>query len=335
MKSKFLIKLLSWEYWPMFVVYFPITLYYLMLSLRAKSLLFFTGSNPGIENGGMFGESKFKILELIPEQFRPKMLFVDPKNGLPSQRDLEGIAFPFIAKPDVGERGRMVKIIRGPQDLIQYHHDSKFAYIIQEYLDMPFECGIFYYRLPGQNTGVVSSVVIKEFLSVTGNGKDNLKTLMSKSDRARLQIERLEKEGTDMALVLKKNERMQLVPIGNHCLGTKFKNGNEIINDQLVGVFDQLSLQVEGFYYGRYDLRSESIDALYQGDFQIMELNGAGAEPAHIYNPGFPIAEAYRSLFSHWKMMFTIAMVNKKNGYKFLSLKEGIGIYRTYKKVIQ
>ncbi|MDX1627770.1 MAG: hypothetical protein R3345_03670, partial [Fulvivirga sp.] len=68
LRSNFFIKLRSWEYWPFGLVYAPIFVYWVWLSLKARSLLYFTVSNPGIENGGMLGESKIKILDLIPEK---------------------------------------------------------------------------------------------------------------------------------------------------------------------------------------------------------------------------------------------------------------------------
>ena len=51
-------------------------------------------------------------------------------------------------------------------------------YHIQEYVDYPLEVGIFYYRYPDAETGHISGIVGKEFLTVTGNGKDSLIQLL-------------------------------------------------------------------------------------------------------------------------------------------------------------
>jgi phosphomannomutase len=62
--------------------------------------------------------------------------------------------------------------------------------------------------------------------------------------------------------VLSLGENRLLEPIGNHCRGTKFVNANHLINNQLDEVFSKISEGFEGFYYGRFDMKVESIDDL-------------------------------------------------------------------------
>jgi hypothetical protein len=97
-------KLTKWEYWPFEVVYFPIFFYWLWLSVKARSMLFFSAANPSIESGGMLGESKYKILENIPGDYKPKTFLIK----VPLKMDTilamiqeKKIPFPLIAKPDV------------------------------------------------------------------------------------------------------------------------------------------------------------------------------------------------------------------------------------------
>ena len=111
----FCIKLFSWEYWPMWVVYFPVSFYYLYLSVKARSLFFFSASNPTIETGGMFFESKWKIFELIPKEYFPSTILVIEKqshDAIVQNMADAGIVFPIVAKPDRGERGWAVQIIQ-------------------------------------------------------------------------------------------------------------------------------------------------------------------------------------------------------------------------------
>ena len=114
-----------------------------------------------------------------------------------------------------------------------------------------------------------------------------------------------------------------MVSIGNHCLGTKFLNANHLINDQLTAVFNKISHEIDGFYFGRYDLRCPSLSDLYEGkNIKIMELNGAGAEPAHIYQPGFSILEGWQVLLYHWHILYEISILNHKKGVAYLTLNE-------------
>jgi len=332
-KSNFLIRLRSWEYWPFGLFYAPIFVYWIWLSIKARSILYFTASNPNIENGGMLGESKFKILEQIPSQYVPNTILISPKvdfDGLLIKIKQAKINYPFICKPDVGERGWRVKNIANDEELKSYLQSSKYNFLIQEFIDLPIEMGIFYYRYPNQKNGVVSSIVIKEMLTVTGNGKSKLSELIMSSDRAKLQWNDLREKYKDrLDDVPPNNQRIELVGIGNHCLGAKFLNGNEHINESLTELINIISNQISEFYFGRYDIRVNSIDDLYKGKIKIMELNGAGAEPAHIYEPGFSIIEAYKVIFHHWKVLYQISRINHKRGFNYLSVKQG---WREYKK---
>jgi len=336
-RSNFLIKLRSWEYWPFNVIYGPIFIYWLWLSIRARSLLYFTASNPGIKNGGMLGESKNEILNQIPSQYRPKHLLFSPETDLDTivaalkRHDIE---FPFICKPDVGERGWQVEKICALEALKSYVNAIKVPFLVQQFIDLPIELGVFYYRYPNAEKGEISSIVKKEMLSITGDGIHTIENLILQNDRAKLQWKTLkEKFSPQLQVILKPEEKLQLVGIGNHCKGTKFINGNPLINDQLVDVFDHISHQINGFYFGRFDLRVASLEDLYRGKIQVMELNGAGSEAAHIYEPGFSLIEAYKSIFHHWKVLFKISIINHKKGVPYLSFKDGWSEYKRIKAI--
>lgn len=339
LRSNFFIRLSHWEYWPFAIIQFPFFMYWLWLSLRARSLFFFSASNPGITMGGMLGESKFDVLELIPDQYKPKTFFVKFPTSQRVVLDLlrhHGFQFPVIFKPDLGERGYMVKRIMNEGDVEKYLKKINVNFLIQELVDLPVECGVFYTRFPNERDGKVTSVVLKEMLTVTGNGTDSLQQLILNKPRAKLQWEVLrEIHAERINAIIPQGEIVELNPIGNHCLGTKFLSGQHLINEKLSQTFDTLSKGIPGFYFGRYDLRCATLQDLYQGKIKIMELNGCGAEPAHIYQPGFPLRKALSTLFGHWQNMFVISRQNHERGVQYLSFKEGKLIYRKFKVAFQ
>src|SRR5882757_1349172 len=119
-RSNFMIKLRSWEYWPFGILQGPVFVYWLILALKERSIFFFSASNPGILSGGMMGESKSEVLELIPEGLKPKTFLVTlPANAesVVQQMTSNGLSFPVIFKPDLGERGWMVRKINGVPDV--------------------------------------------------------------------------------------------------------------------------------------------------------------------------------------------------------------------------
>jgi hypothetical protein len=338
-KSNFIIRLTSWEYWPFGIVQFPLFIYWLWLSLRARSLLFFSASNPAIMLGGMLGESKYDVLKLIPDPYKPRTILVrEPatKDYVLKQIRENNFSFPMIFKPDLGERGFMVKKITNEAQLESYIHTLKKDFLIQEFLDLPVELGVFYTRLPDEPAGYVNSVVVKEMLTVTGDGTSTVQELIFDKPRAKLQWKKLKQAHTDkLPIILPLGEKFVLNAIGNHSLGTIFLDGEYLINEKLSKTFDHISKQIDGFYFGRYDLRCASMEDLYQGNIKIMELNGCGAEPAHIYQPGFSLWKAFGILFTHWKNIFRISMQNHKRGVPFTTWREGKIIYKKFKEATQ
>lgn len=335
LEHNFFIRLKSWEYWPFGIVQFPVIIYWIWLSIRARSLLFFTTSNPTITMGGMFGESKYDILRQLPADVLPKTILVNTpviSSEVLLRMSEANLHFPLIFKPDLGERGYKVKRIHTLQEVEEYLKDIKGSFLVQEFVDLPVECGVFYTRFPKDDKGRVTSVVIKDMLSVTGDGILSVKALIKKNPRAKLQWERLKIMHQEVLnTVLTKGESLELNSIGNHCLGTIFLNGNYLINDQLSESFDRISKSVNEFYFGRFDLRCESLGDLYQGKVRIMEVNGCGAEPAHIYHPGFSLIEAMRVLFLHWQNLFIISTQNRKRGFAYTPIREGFRIFKHFK----
>jgi hypothetical protein len=334
-KSNFFVKLSNWEYWPFGIVQGPALLYWLWLALKARSLFFFSASNPGILTGGMMGESKADILNKIPKEVKPKTILVH----LPADktRVLAIIAenqfcLPLIFKPDIGERGWLVHRISNEQDIDTYLSKIRINFLIQELVTLPLEFGVFYYRFPDAETGRVNSLTAKEFLTVTGDGIKKLSELIDDKPRARLQKKKLRATfSEEWSRVLAAGETKVLVSIGNHALGTKFINANHLITPKLTASFDRISKRVDGFFFGRFDVRCESISHLESGKVMIVELNGCGAEPAHIYDPGNSFWSAVNELLVHVRRMYDISIANHKRGIPYLSFAEGRSIYKKFK----
>ncbi|RMG18472.1 MAG: hypothetical protein D6730_22800 [Bacteroidetes bacterium] len=337
-QSPFFIRLLHWEYWPMNLVYTPVYLYWLYLAIRSRALLFFSAANPGIETGGLYGDAKIDILNLIPTAYKPRTCHVGRNKSKAEIRQLlqqYGIGYPLIAKPNVGERGFWVEKIDDEAGLWHYlRSHPQVDLLVQEYVHYPEEVSVLYYRFPGEQRGHISSLTLKKFLSVTGDGHSTLRQLITAYPRARLQLAVLEQRlGSCMEEVLPRGETRQLVPIGNHSRGTTFLDGCHLIDERLLAVFDRISQQLPGIYFGRFDIRCQSLEALKQGrDFRILEINGVKSEPTHIYQPGFSLLEAYRILFRQWRIIYQLSMANNRRGVPFMKAKTGLKKYwRWYK----
>ncbi len=285
--------------------------------------------------GGMFGESKFDVMEKVPGPYKPKTLLV--KLPVSTVEVIQCIRendfnFPLIFKPDLGERGWMVKKIRSESDINNYLKEIKIDFLIQQLVDLPFEFGVFYVRYPSEADGKVTSIVGKEMLNVTGDGSRSLRQLIFKNERAKLQWDHLKIVYRDQVeSIIPAGEKIELISVGNHCLGTKFLDANHLITEKLSDSFDRISKQIQGFYFGRFDLRVASLEDLEKGNIMVMELNGCGAEPAHIYQPGFSFWVALSVLVRHWHDIYRISVENHKRGVAYISFREARAIYKTFK----
>lgn len=338
-RSNFFIRLSNWEFWPFWIIQGPLFIYWLWLSLKSRSLFFFTASNPGILMGGMMGESKFEVLTNVPESLKPKTILVKKNQQVGDIRNIMervGLHFPVIAKPDIGERGWMVKKLFDPVGLENYKSKFSHNFLIQEFIDLPLEFGVHYCRIPNQENGAITSVTGKEMLFVVGDGTTSLQELILSKDRAKLQWTVLkEKFKNELPRIPMKGERIELISIGNHCLGTTFIDRSDLITEKLSITFDQISKKMDGFYFGRFDLRASSTTDLENGHVKIMEVNGCGAEPSHIYNPGNSLFNAYHDLFYHWRNLYKVSTINHKKGIPYLTFKEGKRIYMNFTKALR
>ncbi len=305
-------------------------------AIKERSLLYFSASNPSILTGGMMGESKHDVLKLVPGSLKPKTILIKLPASVTHVTEVihnAGLSLPVIFKPDLGERGWMVKRIEGERDIEDYLGEIKIDFLIQELVDLPLEFGVYYTRFPSQQNGFVNSITGKEFLYITGDGVKRMKDLILEKDRAKIQWSTLSIRYADrLAEIIPAGKKLELVSIGNHCLGTTFLNCNHLISDKLNSSFDEISKKINGFYFGRYDLRCATLQDLENGNIKIMELNGCGAEPSHIYHPGSSIIAATKALILHWRNLYRVSKENHERGVAYLSFQEGRRIYKRVKK---
>ena len=328
-------KLTHWEYWPFHIVYIPIYFLWAFYALKARSIFFFNASNPTITNGGFIMESKKEIYDLIPQKYYPKTEFIKENENFELVDQIlqqSNIKYPFIVKPDIGLRGSAVKKINSLEELKEYHSKANFDYLLQDLIPFKNEIGIFYVRFPNENQGKITGIVSKEFLIVIGDGKSSIRTLLKQNPRFELQLKTLEKEfGKTLENILPVSESLNLVPYGNHCRGAKFIDGHGLITPKLNQVINEMCLQINGFYFGRMDLMYNSIEELEEGkNFQLVEINGAGSEPTHIYDPKHSIFFAWKELARHITYMYQISVENHKNGHPYLPHKAGMEQYRLH-----
>ncbi len=198
-------------------------------------------------------------------------------------------------------------------------------YILQEWVDYPIEVSVFYYRFPDQIKGTITGFVRKDWMEVTGNGSNTLWELIQAYPRARFRHEELKnKHAGRLHEVIPDGERYCLSYALNLSRGGKLVSLANEKDNTLHEMFDRLSLHAGHLYFGRYDIRCSSIEDLKAGkNFKVLEFNGCGGEPHHVYGDGNTLWKACRILLYHWNILYKISTYNHLNGHPRWTHKRG------------
>jgi len=326
-----------WESWPFKLIYFPLSFVWAYFIIRSRAVWFFTPSNPTITFGGLEGEPKREMYEQLPQHLYPATFNVQPNEQLddilPRLRE-NNIVFPFVVKPEVGWAGLLFRKIDTLRQLSEYHEKVKLEYIVQNLIQYPIEVSVFYYRMPNEKIGTISGFLHKVPLHVIGNGKSTLLQLIHEHPKTNDHFDVLNKvHNGNFNKIIPAGEKYPLSYAANHNRGAQFINLEHEIDNRLLKVFDKLSFQVSGWYYGRYDIMCSSVEDLKAGkNFEILEFNGAGAEPNHIYDSGYTLLEAYKEILKHWKVLYKISRYNHKQGIPYWSFNQGRKFLKDAKK---
>ena len=319
-----------WEFWPPLIFYSPVVAYNLCLAFRHRSLTLFTAANPAIPQGGLVRESKSRILRGLgdqPEMARWRLLAAGEvgamMSALESFMEGESLTCPLVLKPDVGQRGAGVRIIRSREDARAYFRTAKKDIIAQEYIPGR-EFGVFYYRYPEEEEGRIFSITDKRLISVTGDGERTLEELILDDDRAVCLAPFFMVElGAQLTQVPSEGQVVPLTDLGTHCRGALFLEGTQLRTEALRQTIHRISRAYEGFYFGRYDIRVPSEEDLQAGrNIRVLELNGVTSESTNIYDPKNTLWTAYGTLFEQWRIAFEIGKRNCANGARPAGLRE-------------
>jgi hypothetical protein len=229
----------------------------------------------------------------------------------------------------------MFRKIDDIDQLQMYHKTITVEYLLQELVQYPVEVSVFYYRMPWQREGTITGFVRKDALDLTGDGVSTLETLMQQLiSRPGFKYDEWKNKHRDrLQQVLTKGELFRLSWVANLSRGARLVSLENEKDKRLVQLFDDLSHYSGKLYYGRYDIKCASIEDLKASrHFTILEFNGAGAEPHHMYGSGNSFWQACKIIVHHWNMLYKIGKYNHQHGVAYPTLKEGISFTRRSNK---
>lgn len=319
------------EFWPIWLIYIPVGVQWILLAIRYRSLSLPLIANPAVPLSGMVGVAKSAVFEAAGEYARqwilPWCLF-DVSNEELEQQKLSalrliaqtGLEFPLVGKPDIGCRGAGVKLLDNEQELKTYIADFPVGGCIQfqQLSQWDAEAGVFYVRHPDKPSGEVTSLTLKYTPYVVGDGSRSLAELVAADPRAGELLHLYqERHAEQWHSIIPSNQPYRLVFSASHCRGAVFRDAGELINANLTQSLDKIFEDIPGFYYGRLDVKFKDTESLSLGkNFAIIEINGASSESINIWDRKAGLWSAIRTLLQQYHTLFKLGHANRKRGHK-------------------
>jgi hypothetical protein len=314
-------------------------MYLFWLGLRHRSWTVFTAVNPGMPAAsGLVGLSKSSILSGLANAGDSIATWTVIEPGPFPKRSAalrlfmadHGLQYPIVLKPDRGERGEGVVIARDAFATEKVLRESQVPMVAQAYVP-GVEFGVFYFRRPGDSMGEIFAITEKRDVRVTGDGRRTLEELILQDERAigmvGFFLNRFRDRLTEIPMA---GDAVTLSELGTHCRGALFLDGNGLNTSRLEQSIEAVSRTYAGFYFGRYDVRADSIEAFQQGEFKVIELNGVTSEATNIYDPKHSVWYGWHILCEQWRIAFEIGAANRRKGARVWSARELWRLWREH-----
>lgn len=316
------------ERMPKWLICVPLTLQWLYLAFRYKSLTLPTAANPAITSGGLVGEGKLEYFEGMGPLARAATarycaVVATPLPSAPALRAAlrtAVIGFPLIAKPDLGLCGYGVRRVANMLELLDYlaAFPGGETVVLQQYLPQEGEAGIFYVRDPRSGNSRLIGLTLRYFPRVTGDGHQTLAQLIAADPRAsRLVTAPRHRCSHDGRRVPAAGELVRLATVGSTRVGGLYLDGGVHISPQLTRAIDGIAGDMPMFNFGRFDVRFDSLAELRAGrGFTIMEINGAGSEAIQAWDPACGLLDGFRMIFEKQRLAFAVGHIMRRAGFK-------------------
>jgi hypothetical protein len=305
----------------------PMVAQWVWLSLLHRSITLPSCANPSLTAGGLVGEGKMEYLTIMGDVARASTANTTSVliEGPDSVRDVHaamqqlGLSYPVVLKPDLGWCGFGVRRVDGPQELEKYvaAYPPGERLVLQEWLDTDGEAGLFYLRQPGESSGELIGVLLRHFPRVVGDGVRTIAELMVADQRAsRLGRDGASEPCCDARRIPAHGELVRIAAVSSTRVGGGYEDGGANITHELAQAVDAIAQDMTDFHAGRFDVKFRDLAELRAGRFRIIEVNGAGSEAVHAWDPRFSLRQAYGIVFAKQRRLFGIASEMRRRGHR-------------------
>lgn len=332
------------EFWPGWVMYFPVGLQWIILSIRYGSLTLPFLANPSLRLSGMVGVGKTELMSQATDKAKEVILpYICHKVSDISAKEQAidciekakkiAIHLPFACKPNIGCRGVGVKLIETQDQLenVIKTYPKGADLLCQKLASFESEVGIFYVKNPETGTCNIPSMTQKILPRVIGDGTRTLGELISQDPRAgklKFLYEKRHKKNWDY--IPEEGENIRLVFSASHSKGAIFIDARDHITPELTDAISEIMKGLPNFYYGRLDVKFKDLNTLKQGkNLEVVEINGASAESIHIWDKDAKFIDAINALLWQYRTLFKLGAYQRSQGKKPPKLSEFLNAWKS------
>lgn len=112
-----------------------------------------------------------------------------------------------------------------------------------------------------------------------------------------------------------RGEVVRIASVSSTRVGGGYEDGTPRITTELRQAVDAIARDMGDFHAGRFDVKYDNLAALQAGRFRIMEVNGAGSEAVHAWDPRWSLRQAYAIVFAKQRRLFAIGSEMRRRGH--------------------
>jgi membrane protein DedA with SNARE-associated domain/pimeloyl-ACP methyl ester carboxylesterase len=267
--------------WPGWLLYLPVRLGIVLLSLRHRRLTAFASANPAFGRiGGFIGDAKSLLLRPFQRDSRCCPTLALSLEDTQEERVKEAAAFaachgfPVVFKPEVAEDGAGLRFVHTQEQLERLVRGAQEDFLLQKFIS-GFEFEVVWRRNPGKDDGRIMAVVHKHDVTVRGDGEQTLEELIWLDEvavsRANLF---LRCHARDLNRVIPAGQQVTLNLTGSYGHGARCRHRADLATVELDAAVTQFAKRFPGLHFARFDLRATSMEDLKAGRFVVTEVGG-------------------------------------------------------------
>ena len=321
--------LLQPSLWPGWLLYLPVRLGMVLLSLRHRRLTAFASANPAFGRvGGFIGDAKSLLLRPFQRDSRCCPTLALSLEDAADERVRQATAFavchgfPLVFKPEVAEDGAGLRFVHSQPQLERLVAGAAEDILLQKFVP-GFEFEVVWRRNPGRDDGRIMAVVYKQDVTVRGDGEQTLEELIWLDEvavsRAHLF---LRCHARDLNRVIPAGQKVTLNLTGSYGHGARCRHRADLATVELDAAVTQFAKRFPGLHFARFDLRAPSTEDLKAGRFIVTEVGGCCHVSSLLRDESLRFSRSYAAVWDQLRACLDAGAYNLRQHVRPVPLDE-------------